>query len=257
MNFTTSLLLPAALLASLSLRAQTFEFRPVVQPGLTIAGHRFTEDTAIVEAAINDNGEFAFIATFAEDDGPHTAVFTSQRIVARQDDVIDAKFIASFPPHAGVALNTAGQVAFEAVYTENRDARGLGEIGIFVENRLAVHMPRLYGPVAFSLTDDGRVELKQQTPPRQAPASQQKQGLLDRIRIKPPRLPNDVPVTVAPEPPAQPHQSAPRAQLVNPLSPFDVMCVNRRGEVLIPVNLVPRGFMLLLGTPIAAVSGRR
>jgi hypothetical protein len=244
-------------LASASAQPTAFEFRAVVAPGSTIAGHRFTEDTAIAEAAINDADEVAFIATFIEDDGPHTAVFTSQRIVARQDDVIDGKYIASFPPHGGVAINRAGQVAFAAVYTESLDERGLGEIGIFVENRLAVHMPRLYGPVAFSLSDDGRVELKQQTPARQATASQQKQGLLDRIRIKPPRLPNDVPVTVAPEPSAQPHQSAPRPQLVNPLSPFEVMCVNRRGDVLIPVNLAPRGFMLLLGTPAPQASGRR
>jgi hypothetical protein len=244
-------ILALTVLASASAQPIAFEFRAVVQPGSTIAGHRFTEDTAIAEAAINDADEVAFIATFAEDDGPHTAVFTSQRIVAMQDDVIDGKYIASFPPHGGVAINRGGQVAFEAVYTETQDARGLGEIGIFVENRLAVHMPRLYGPVAFSLTDDGRVELKQQTPARQA--SQQKQGLLDRIRIKPPKLPNDAPVTFEPEP--QAHQSASRPPLAGPLSPFDAMCVNRHGDVLIPVNLVPRGFMLLLGTRQA--SGRR
>jgi hypothetical protein len=235
-------------LCALALTAQTptYEFRSVVQPGSVIAGHRFTDLTSIGNVAINDNGEFAFMATFLDEEGPRSAVFTSQRIVARQGDVVDGKPIFFFPKYGGIAINKSGQVAFEAEYLETRDPGGR-ETGIFVDNRLAV--PGLYGPVSFSLTDDGRVELERPTRAQQAPASQRKPGLLDRMSIKPPRLPNNVPVTIAPEPQRPPRQSMGRPPLTASPALFDEMRVNKRGEVLIPVNLVPRGFMLLLGTP--------
>ncbi len=252
-----SLMFTATLCASaLNAQTPTFEFRPLAQPGVSIGSHVFTADTVILDAALSDAGEIAFIARFNKDDGPHTAVFTSKRIVASDDDVIDGKYIASFPPHGGVAINKAGQVAFEAVYTESRDARGLGEIGIFVENRLAVHRPRVDGPVAFSLNDDGQVLLRGQ-PSSATAASPQKQSVLDRIRVRPPRLPLGAQIDVAPKPPKPAQRTQERPPLVSALSPFDVMCVNGRGEVLIPVNLVPRGFILLLGTPTAGASGGR
>jgi hypothetical protein len=238
---------------ALALTAQTFEFRSVVQPGSVIAGHRFSDLTSIGGVAINDNGEFAFMATFVDEEGPGAALFTSQRIVVRSGDAIDGKPILFFPKYAGIAINKAGQVAFEAEYLESQGPRSR-ETGIFVDNHLAV--AGLYGPVPFSLTDDGRVELERPTRAQQAPASQRKPSLLDRVGIKPPKLPNNVPVTIAPEPQGPQHQAMGRPPLASPAL-FEGISVNRRGEVLIPVNLVPRGFMLLLGTHTSVAPGRR
>jgi len=258
MNRTTTLLFATALLSCLGVWAQpstpAYEFRSVVQPGATIGGHTFTPDTTILNAALNDLGEFAFIARLSEADGSgRAAVFTSQAIVASEDDVIDGKFIVTILPHAGLAINKAGQVAFEAVMSESAEAarEGSGEIGIFVDKHLAL-TPHSEFLVAFTLTDDGRVLLKDEirNAPAVVPTPRKRPGLLGQIRITP-RLPKDSPIRVAPRAVRLPERFGERPPLSGPLSPFEAMRVNRSGQVLIPVNLVPSGFILLLGTPTA------
>ena len=251
----TIVLLSTALALSPAVNAQqpstAYAFRSVLQPGMTIGGHLFTQDTNLLNAALNDAGEFAFIARLSEPDGSgRTAVFTSQRIVASEDGVIDGKFISAILPSAGIAINKAGQVAYEAVMSESAEAagEGYGEIGIFVDKRLAL-TPHSDTLVAFTLTDDGRVGLKEEARnPSGAP--QRRPGLMGQIRITPPRLPKDSPVRIAPNARRLPERFGERPPLT-PLSPFESMRVNRRREVLIPVNLVPDGFLLLLGTPTA------
>lgn len=250
-----SLLLTGTVCASaLTAQPAPFQFRSAVEPGSTIAGHRFTDLTSIGSVALNDEGEFAFMATFLDGEDPRTVVFTSRRIVVAEGDVIDGKPIFFFPRYAGVAINKAGQVAFEAEYLETTGSERR-QVGIFVEKRLAV--PGLNAPVSFSLSDDGRVELERPTRSQQAQDQKKKPGLLDRIRIRPLKLPNDVPVSIAPEPQRPPHQAVPRPPLEAELSLFDSKAVNGRGEVVIPINLEPRGFMLLIGTPTSGASERR
>lgn len=248
-----SILFTATMCAS-ALTAQTpaFQFRSVVQPGTTIAGHRFDDLTYIQSVALNDNGEFAFMAAFVDGLDSRTAVFTSRRIVVSEGDVIDGKSIFFFPMYAGVAINKAGQVAFEAEYLETPGSERR-QVGIFVENRLAV--PGLSAPVSFSLLDDGRVELERPTR-SQPPDQQKKPGLLGRIRIRP-KLANDAPVSIAPEPQRPPHQAVERPPLVAELSLFESKAINGRGEVLFPINLSPSGFMLLIATPGSGASERR
>jgi len=262
MNRTTTLLFATALLSCLGVWAQpptpAYEFRFLVQPGATIGGHTFTPDTTILNAALSDSGEFAFIARLSEPDGSgRAAVFTSSRIVAGEDDVIDGKFIATILPLAGVAINKAGQVAFEALYSDSAEAarEGSGEIGIFVDKRLAL-MPHSEFLVAFTLTDDGRVLLKDDI--RNAPAvvPTPRKRLMDQIRITP-RLPKDSPIRIAPRTARIRERFGERPPLSGPLSPFEAMRVNSRREVLIPVNLVPSGFILLLGTPTVEASHAR
>ena len=115
-----AMILVTALALSPAVKAQVrFEYRTVLQPGAVIAGHELTPQTVIGSAAINDNGEAVFVAS-----GPGLpAVFTLHRIVARQGDIIDGKFITLLAHDARIAINNAGQVAWEAWYADDSAPR--------------------------------------------------------------------------------------------------------------------------------------
>src|ERR1017187_10468944 len=163
---TSFFLAPAVMLAGLNGFAQQpqradLDFRAVVQPGMTIGSHTFTPDTTIDAAALNDAGEVAFVAHWTDAGTDHAAVFTSTRIVASEGDVIDGKFIAFLPNNAPVAINSSGQIAYEAGYADSEaDARaGFWHVGIFVAQHLAFTLAfQAIGKVPdFTLTDDGQV----------------------------------------------------------------------------------------------------
>ncbi len=219
-----------------------YEFQNVVQPGTFIGGRTFTAHTTIGSVALSDAGESAFIAS--ETAPTPRTVFTTSRIVARQGDEIGGKIIVLLAEDSPLAINEAGQVAFEAWYADTREKaasrEGLGR-GIFVDNRLLFTAPFDAELPAFTLTEDGRIVLHNPSP---APASvKAKPDIIGRIRIKPPK---DSPVSVAPIPiEAQRPQQRKPAVSARPL-PFPV---NRRGQILIPVNFTSGGFLLLLGTP--------
>src|SRR5262249_32599051 len=76
------------------LSAQTpspkYSFRAIVQPGTAIAGHTFIPNTYILAAALNDNGDIAFIASWQDTTQKyHCGVFTNKRVVVRSGEIID------------------------------------------------------------------------------------------------------------------------------------------------------------------------
>lgn len=245
MNFKTNIVLTTALLCCMGARAQTtttpaYDFRAVVQTGTVIGGHTFTLATRIGGAALNDAGEVAFIASGT---GPSPdAVFTSRHIVASQGDVIDGKTIVQiFSTDAGIAINEAGQVAWEGWYTGS-NGKGPWGRGIFVGNRLVFAAPFDSELPAFTLTEDGRI-VTQSSSPSPAPAAKANSNILGRIGIK---LPKGLPLTISPSP-NKPERRLTASAKQSCSSPFPT---NRNGEILIPVNFDRGGFLLLIGTPM-------
>ena len=159
-----------------------------------------TQRTVIGSVALNDSGDLAFVAMEAATEPP--AIFTSKRIVVRQDDMIEGRTIL-IAAHGQLAINNAGQVAYEAWWTTDPndfESPGKSGAGIFVDRHLAVSLP-WNDPVPITLTDDARIV----TRPSRPAAREPKAGpdLIDRIRIRPPK---DSPVSIAP---ARPHSRAP------------------------------------------------
>ena len=243
MKIITPVFLIAALALPTAVTAQQpstrYEFHTVAQPGTIIGGRTFTRETVIGSAALNDAGEAAFIAK-APSPQP-VAVFTSRRIVAKEGDVIGGKYIVLIPPDAILAINNAGQVAYEAWYAdtwERASAMDYSGRGIFVDDHLASDavFDARGNASPFIFTDDGRIVFEHQGPaspsPKNAPA---------RLRLKLPR--ESVDITTGANRPAQRKQAA----VEHPaLAPFPM---NHRGQIVIPVNFGSDGFLLLLGTP--------
>jgi hypothetical protein len=238
-----------------------FDLHPVVKPDMNIGGHLFTKDTTVYRAALNNDGDFVFSAC-CEGGRDAVAIFTSRRMVAKQGDVIDGHIIASIPSDSAVAINNQGKVAYEAWYVDDKASAALGVLwylGIFVDDRLALTRDSDTVSDHYVLTDEGDVVLQREAKPIApapavtAPAPQKKPGLFDRIQINPPKIPRGLPITVAPA--ANKQQPVPSAKgfpdrPALPDRPLSVLGRNRQGQMLIPVNLHPDGFMVLLATPL-------
>lgn len=246
MKTITHVILIAALALATSAEAQQpstrYAFRTVAQPGTIIGGRTFTRETIIGSAALNESAEVAFVASEPSSNTVFT-VFTSRRIVVREGDLVGGKYILLIPADAILAINNAGQVAYEAWYADTREMALSGDPtgrGIFVDDRLASDAVfDAHGNAApFIFTDDGRIVIQH---PHASPASPSPKNAPARLRLKLPR--ESVDITTGANRPAQRKQAA----VEHPaLAPFPV---NHRGQILIPVNLGAEGFLLLLGTP--------
>lgn len=247
-------LLTVALIASLHAIAQQPEFtlRAIVEPGTTIAGHTFTPETTIDAVAFSDAGQAAFLARWKSGDEKRAAVFTTDRIVAKEGDTIDGQYIGAI--RSSIAINAPGQVAFGAICSASKldsDAT-IGRPCIVIQKHVA---PLGYfDPAApMVLTDDGLLVLG--TAPARLvdtpPAESKKPGLFGRVHIKPPK---DLPISIAPKSNKRQPQSGPplggRPPLEIFIHPFSVRITNARGQVLVPVNLTPSGFLILIATPV-------
>jgi hypothetical protein len=238
----------AALALPTAVKAQQpstrYVFRTVAQPGTIIGGRTFTRETVIGSAALNDSGEVAFVASESTS-RPNTVftVFTSRRIVAREGDVIGGKYILLIPPDAILAINNAGQVAYEAWYADTKEMAASGDPsgrGIFVDDHLASDAVfDAHGNAApFIFTDDGRIVIEN---PHASPVSPSPKNTPARLRLKLPR--ESVDIATGTNRPAQRKQAAVEHHA---LAPFPI---NHRGQIVIPVNFDSGGFLLLLGTP--------
>jgi hypothetical protein len=179
MKATTTVLCMAVLSGSLAAKAQqptpTYSFRPIVQPGMTIADHRFTDDTAVNDIALNDAGEVGFIAgwTIPGEEIEHTGVFTSRRIVARDGDVVGGKSLMTIVS-GSLAINNAGRVAYEADFFQPPAVAR----GVFLDREFVFAInPNVAGTGPdFILTEDGKIlprpGLRLELPPAAAPASE-------------------------------------------------------------------------------------
>ena len=260
----TMLVFFTALFTLMALKAQpptsAYNLRLVAEPGTTIGGQTLTEYTTIYRAALNDAGEIVFSA-YLGDGNDGAAIFTSHRLVAKEGDVIDGKIIVTIPWDTGIAINNAGQVAYEAWYADTKDAAASRETsgeGVFVDDRLAVRLTS-EAKEPFTLTDDGHVvfhrEAKASAPPpaATAPPAQKKPGLLGRIRVNLPKLPKGFPVSIDPSTSKQqPARSATGLIERPPLSypPLYMLPANKFGQVAIPANLYLGGFILWIATPV-------
>jgi hypothetical protein len=245
-------LLPAALLLAVAALAQTtaYEFRAVVQPGTIIGGHIFTTATQIDGAALNDAGGIAFIASWADANRKsQAAVFTSKRIVAHSGDVVDGRYIWLLSdPH--IAINAAGRVAYEAMYSYSQaDATAnIGEAGIFVEGHLVSTIKPSHDDY-LALSDDGKVAFLTQTEPLDS--APRKPSLFEKLHLRRSKKASsldDNPTAAGTRPLAT--YTGGRPPLYPPFVPFSSVKANRRGQIVIPVNLGARGFVILLATPV-------
>jgi len=239
-----AMILVTALALSPAVKAQPstgYVFRSVAQAGGRIGDRTFTEKTIIGSAALNDAAEIAFVAS---EPSPQPiavfTVFTLRRAVAREGDVIGGKHILLIPPDAILAINNAGQVAYEAWYADTREMAMSNEAsgrGIFVDDHLASDAVfDAHGNASpFIFTDDGRIVIQNTGPASPSP----KNGVPARIRLKLPR--ESVSIAPGANRPAQRKPSAVEHPALFPK--------NRRGQILIPVNFATGSFLLLLGTP--------
>ena len=254
MKCKTLFLLFLALLASLALRAQqpnTLTFRPVLLPGMSLCGHSFTPETVINSVAINDAGEIALLARWSQSAG-QSSIFTSKRVVVRENDIVDSKIVL-LPDDAIVAINSTGQVAYEALYADNTtDASGgVARWGIFVEKRLMLDRGNADHPGPFTFTEDGKVVVSTQVLVV-TPRPQKKPNIWDHLDIKPPKLPG-IPISIKgpQKPPVEQIKPSPATTpSASPLPSSTLpMASNHHGQVLLSINLTDGGFLLLLGTP--------
>jgi hypothetical protein len=145
---------------------------------------------------------------------------------------------------------------YDAYFGDTPEIAAQGEysgLGLFVDNHFALRLTTTNENDPFTLTEDGQVLLKDETrasamspaPPAKKP------GLLDRVKINPLKLPKGPTIGLGPDP-SRPQPAAPRNGARPPLAddPLALMRANRRGQLLIPVNLPGQGFMLLLATPV-------
>jgi len=247
MKNTLTLACTFALLLSTAARAQqsphAFDFRAVAEPGTAIGGYTLPSETKITSAALSDSGDFVFYASFQSGDG----VFTSHRLVAQSGAVVAGKTIIGIPEDTHLAINARGQCAFEAWYVNSTTQVDYDEpdgFGIFVDGRLASNFPAHLGVFpAFTLTDDGRVVVQAAAPSPAQQTPKVRPDFASQFGVKVPKG--------FPKAPVQAAGAAARfipAAMRSPLPlPFPV---NKKGQVLIPVNLEGRGFLLLLGTPV-------
>jgi hypothetical protein len=185
-------------------------------------------------------------------------VFTSRRIVARRGDVFDGKTLMNIRLDSTVAINRAGQVMYQAYFGDTPEIAARGDysgLGLFVDNHLALRLTTANENDPFTLTEDGQVLLKDETravPSAMSPAPPPKKpGLLDRVKINPLKLPKGPTIGLGPDG-SKPQPAAPRYGARPPLAddPLALIRANRRGQILIPVNIPGQGFMLLLATPV-------
>ena len=171
----------SAAMLGISVIAQqpAYSLRSIVRTGSAIGGHTFAEDTAFQSPALNDAGDVAFISRWTTGSEVHAAVFTSRRIVAREGDIVDGKYLAVIPDGGRVAINSAGLVAFEAALSASKSEAEAGnaEYVIVAGNRVAQTRPFTAVGSFFSLGDDGRIALTEKaqaapvvTPPTKRPS---------------------------------------------------------------------------------------
>src|ERR1017187_1095147 len=139
MKYTTLYVFLLAISALSPGRAQSvFEFHVVAQPGMTIGGHTFTPTTTIQSVALNDAGEVAFIARWTDAGTEHASVFTADRIIATEGDVIEFNRIGTITKDCTVAINNAGQIAYTITYSDSPTDLWMENArwGIFVDKHL-------------------------------------------------------------------------------------------------------------------------
>jgi len=109
-----------------------YDFTTVVQPGMKIGDFTFTDDTIIENIALNDQGEVAFIANWVYDQSGAImrAVFTPQRMVAREGDIIEGRYIDALFGRE-LVINEAGNVGYEAAFIDT-SAPWVVQCGVFI-----------------------------------------------------------------------------------------------------------------------------
>jgi hypothetical protein len=120
--------------------------------GSAVDDRSLSPNAVIDVVTVNDTGEVAFIAHWTEGNVERTGVFTSKGTVVREGDLIGEKSIASIIV-SSLAINHAGQVAYEAGYSDRGGTQG----GVFVDKRFLFTLCNAGKGGDFTLTNDGTV----------------------------------------------------------------------------------------------------
>lgn len=254
------LMVAHALLAQTSI--PTYRITPVITPNTVIDGQSIRPCFQVDNLAINDSGEIAFSTYCRTGDLEITnMLFTSRRVIAKDEDLIDGKHIRIFPTEHTVVINNHGQVAYLALYVDDwKDAENEDKwrIAICVDHHIVSTFPQDQQITSLTLTDDGKVSFNQ--PARQiAPtststpsaAAQRIPGILRQIPIKLPplRLPKNVPIGIPSIPQIPQSPSGPANAPRTPAPSFPMFASNSRGQIAIPANLPDGHFVILLASP--------
>lgn len=135
-----------------------YSFTAIVAPGLIIGGHTFTPDNTIENStAFSDTGVAAFVAGWNDPEtGKQTrAVFTTQRRIALEGDVLEGKMLV-FINAASLSMNNTGTVAFECVYSD-ASTPTVTKTGVFIERRYIGDITPSANGIDFVFLDDGRI----------------------------------------------------------------------------------------------------
>jgi hypothetical protein len=213
------------------LSSAAYRFETLI-PGTPMGDNTFDPDAVVDGTAINDAGEVAFVAHWLDGSVERAAVFTTKRIVASEGELIGGKAISGISA-ACLTINSAGQVAYEATFT---DLSG-SQTGVFVEKRFLLALSNGGTAGDFVFTNDGRVLPRpgiavaaaspvQPTPslsatpaPQSTPSGSKwhptlSQKIWDKInKVSPVQIPNDI----GSQPQAAPQQQSPPTQ--NPGEP--------------------------------------
>jgi hypothetical protein len=158
-------LLPALLLAGAAASAQqtAYDFKTVLRPESQIGGSNFKGAT-IGSAAINDEGEVAFIAHWNDRySAAQNFVFTLRRLVAKEGDLLAYGKIASIALYGHLAISPHGIVAFEATEGAATD------MDIFVERQALVEASAAAGKDLFLNERDEPVISPRKTDSKEGP----------------------------------------------------------------------------------------
>jgi hypothetical protein len=118
--------------------------------------HFVDEGTNLDELARSEAGD-AYLARWVDPERAsslvHTALFTGDRCIAQDGDLIEGKRISKVVPGA-LTISPKGLVAYEAFYVDQHGAAGPPQtfrLGIFVENRFIADLdPQKAAPLASS-----------------------------------------------------------------------------------------------------------
>lgn len=129
-------------------------------------GKIFQPGMALDAVCFNASRHWAALTHWTDAAGAHAMVFGLGRVVARQGDSVDGRYIAAFTSDSRVEINGQGRAAFSAWFSDSQESwlRGeTGQFGVFAETAIGtVRFVRAMGSDPdqvpnWTLMDDGRV----------------------------------------------------------------------------------------------------
>jgi len=160
---TTQPVQPVAALQTYHAVTPAYTYQTEIRTGMNIDGYPITPTTTLDTVVMNDAGAIAMTAhqLSGGTGSDHTAVLTPKKLIAQEGQVIDnGKTIVRIAT-AVLAINNAGNVAWEALWRDSASGNKV-HTGIFLGAHYVTDFPPFASGAAtdFELSDDDHVLLK-------------------------------------------------------------------------------------------------